>query len=182
MTTCRICGRESRPEPTRGLEAGVHRINIRAAIPERGDMLAYAFCKSTVLITSEARDKFCDCDRRNWNQAIEEYRARGAEACWAALDVNDEVMRQAREQCEREQEALDHSDDEDDETQSCDACGTTIDNPTGELPPDDWYALHVEKGEGPGVASEDTAIVCSIECAKKYLDTWEEPPEDTKPS
>lgn len=98
-STCGVCGRELHPDPSPPLEAAMFRhINVRALGPERGDLFAYCFAKSTVIVTSDNQDKLCECDLANWNAAHDEYQTKGAAACWASLGVTEHVMRQAEAQ------------------------------------------------------------------------------------
>jgi len=71
---------------------------VHASGPERGDRFAYMYAKSTVLVTATNQDKFCSCDIKNWNDAGDEYDARGAAECWASLGVDDHVMKMAEAQ------------------------------------------------------------------------------------
>src|SRR5688572_3519353 len=97
--TCRVCGRETTPEPADPLFAATTRMAmVHASGPERGDRFAYMYAKSTVLVTATNQDKFCSCDIKNWNDAGDEYDARGAAECWASLGVDDHVMKMAEAQ------------------------------------------------------------------------------------
>jgi hypothetical protein len=50
------------------------------------DAVAYAFVKTTVLVTAASRSSMCDCDLRAWTAAIAEY-AGGPDAAWRAVGV-----------------------------------------------------------------------------------------------
>jgi hypothetical protein len=90
--TCPKCHRETQPEPVRGLEAAEHREMMRLAGIARGDLIAYCWCCSTVLLSEDSAKLVCQCDLDNWNKAGREYTERGAKACWDSLGVTDEMM------------------------------------------------------------------------------------------
>lgn len=97
LDKCRLCGRDDAPEPTKGIEAACNRIFFeQSGLGENGDRFAYAWCRSTVLVSAENRDKFCACDLHNWEEACEEYDEIGPDEAWKSLGVTDELMAQAK--------------------------------------------------------------------------------------
>jgi hypothetical protein len=50
------------------------------------DAVAYAFVKTTVLVTAASRPSMCDCDLRAWTAAIDEYTG-SPDAAWRAIGV-----------------------------------------------------------------------------------------------
>jgi hypothetical protein len=97
---CRKCGR-STPDPITGIEAAKHRLlMLRSVGPdcgvERAEFLAFCWCRSTVLMTTQNALSACKCDRANWRKAGEEMNRDGIEACWARLGVTDALMAEAR--------------------------------------------------------------------------------------
>ncbi len=62
--------------------------DARQAVRRAGldDAVAYAFAKTTVLITASSRLRWCGCDVEAWQRAIEEYRGEGP-AAWRRLGV-----------------------------------------------------------------------------------------------
>ena len=55
----------------------------RAAVDEA---IAFAFAKTTVLVTTSMRRRMCQCDLVAWTNAIEEYRRSGI-AAWRSIGV-----------------------------------------------------------------------------------------------
>ncbi len=97
------CGRASNP-PMEGMEAAECRENMTIALgAERGGLLAYAYSVAGMMITPEAAEaaergatRPCKCDLRTWNLACARYEAQGADACWLALGVTSDLMKQVR--------------------------------------------------------------------------------------
>ena len=93
-------------------EAAGHRDVFLAAGFERADIIAFAYCRSTVLLTEQAHHLACACDHANWKAAFVEYEHDGADACWAKLGVTDAMMQEAKRmrleqlEAERQRKAL----------------------------------------------------------------------------
>lgn len=78
--------------------------------PERGGLVAYCWCVSTVLVKEGAHvaetsedwrnppmaPVICVCDVANSDRAASDYKALGAEFCWKELGVTDAMMTAAR--------------------------------------------------------------------------------------
>jgi len=92
---CSLCGRK-RAEPLRGEEAATHRELMQLVWgEERGGLMAYAFCVSTVLMTEHPGPAMCACDIRAWNRACDEYKRKGPETCWTWLGVTVDTLKRA---------------------------------------------------------------------------------------
>ena len=97
---CCVCGR-SRTRPSLG-EVAVHRhIMWAGGWGTHGDLIAYAYACSGVMVTESNRHFLCECDRAAWDEAVSVYRSNLPSACWEALGMNAELMVWAKGEAER---------------------------------------------------------------------------------
>ena len=80
---CPKCSRFA-AKPMSAEEARLVRRVIEVA--KLDDAVAFAFVRTSVLVTGASRESMCDCDLRAWTAAIDEY-ARGPDAAWRAIGV-----------------------------------------------------------------------------------------------
>jgi hypothetical protein len=62
--------------------------DARSAVVRAGldDAIAYAFARTTILVTASSRLRTCVCDLHAWKTALEEYR-RDPSAAWRSMGV-----------------------------------------------------------------------------------------------
>jgi hypothetical protein len=80
---CPVCGRrEAKPMPPADAK------DARRAVRRAGldDAVAFAFSKTTILVTHSNQFRICPCDLRAWQRAIELYRC-GPRAAWRSIGV-----------------------------------------------------------------------------------------------
>lgn len=61
-----------------------------------------------------------------------------------------------------------------DEDAECDGCGKTAPCDEDDEAPAGWWSLFAEHARDDGAVEEDSALICSPDCARLWLAGWNE--------